>query len=255
MNEYIRERLWIFDFDGTISPIVPLKEHARLHPVLLIVMGELSAIPLQRVAVLSSRRLEDLIKRIPVSGVYLGGSSGIEWQFPNGNRFVCEDRQKLEVMRGDILPILKEFSSLPGIELEDKEWSVALHTRRADPEVKEELLSQIEKFKKCVLLDVMPGPEVLEIPLIPGIDKAYGVKALCRLLKFNPTENKIVYAGDDTNDACAMRWIDQQGGVTITVGGHPLIPGSRVVRDQIVLAEEIRLIAGLPPSNGKKNNL
>lgn len=252
MNYHFQKRLWIFDFDGTLSTLVPVRDRAKLHPVLLIVLAELTAMPLQRVAILSSRILNDLIKRVPVGGLYLGGSSGIEWRFPEGDRFACEDRQRLVETRKTIIPALHRIASLPGIELEDKEWSIALHTRRADPDHKDELLSRIENWNDRGRVTIFSGPEVLEVQLIPGVDKAYGVRSLCRMLDFDPVENQTIYAGDDTNDACAMGWIERNGGITITVGESPLIPGSTVVQDQIALADKVREIAGLPPGRREK---
>src|SRR3972149_2640835 len=77
-------RLWVFDFDGTLSPLVPDRTVARLHPASLALLKDLVADPRDRVAVLSSRTLEDIVPRVPVPQVYLGGGCGLAWRIPGG---------------------------------------------------------------------------------------------------------------------------------------------------------------------------
>lgn len=241
------DRLWIFDFDGTLSPLVPERNQAQLHPTCMELLGELVALPGQLVAVLSSRSLDDLIPRVPVPGIYMGGGSGIEWQFPDGHRVMPEEgwEERLGQTRGAFLPELDRMAALPGVELEDKKWSVALHTRNAPPESKEELLARIVAWQSPDTVRVFSGPEVLEIQLSPEVDKAFGVRTLCRMLKFDPSGGRVVYAGDDENDAVAMRWVVYLGGMAFMVGGSFPVPGARVVKDQLALVREVRELAGI----------
>lgn len=236
------DRLWIFDFDGTLSPLVPDRNRARLYPACAELLEELVVLPRQRVAVLSSRSLEDLIPRVPVPGVYLGGGSGIEWQFPDGRRVMPEEgwEERLGRVRASILPELGRMAALPGVELEDKKWSVALHTRNAPPESKEELFARIVAWQSPDTVRVFSGPEVLDIQLFPEIDKAFGVRTLCRMLKFDPSDGRVVYAGDDENDAVAMRWVIYLGGVAFMVGYSSFVAGVRLVKDQLALVREVR---------------
>jgi trehalose-phosphatase len=171
----------------------------------------------------------------------------MEWQLPDGPRLTFGDRSKLDEIRNAVLPRLQEIASLPGIELDDKDWSVAFHTRNADQVRKKEISSRIEELQSGCQLGIFKGPEVIEVNFITGVDKSYGVRTFCQLLKFDPSGGEIVYVGDDANDARAMEWVDYLGGVTVTVGDSPLVPGSRVVGDQIALADAIREIAGLVP--------
>ena len=57
------ERLWIFDFDGTLSPLVPDRDAAALLPEGREMLSALVRLPRQGVAVLSSRLLDDLIPK------------------------------------------------------------------------------------------------------------------------------------------------------------------------------------------------
>jgi trehalose-phosphatase len=243
----VQDRLWIFDFDGTLSRLVPDRERARLHPACRKLLEDLVALPRQQVAVLSSRSLEDLIPRVPVPGIFLGGGSGIEWQMPDGRRVMPEGEweKRLDRVRGSLLIQLGRMTQLPGVELEDKKWSVALHTRKAPPESKEELYARVVAWKSLDTVRVFSGPEVLEIQLLPEVDKAFGVRTLCRMLHFDPSGGAVVYTGDDENDATAMRWVIYLGGVAFMVGNSFSVAGTRVVRDQIALAGEVRVMAGI----------
>ena len=81
-----KEKLWMFDFDGTLAAIGHNYHAARLHPdcqeMLIMLIEKFPG----RVAVVSSRPLYDLISRIPVPGLFLGGSSGLAWLLPGGEK-------------------------------------------------------------------------------------------------------------------------------------------------------------------------
>ena len=77
-----RRSLWVFDFDGALSWIVPDRNEARLHRGCERMLRFLARSPWNRVAVLSSRTLDDVVSRVPVPGVFVGGASGLEWRLP-----------------------------------------------------------------------------------------------------------------------------------------------------------------------------
>jgi trehalose 6-phosphate phosphatase len=241
----VQQRLWIFDFDGTLSPLVPERESAQLHPACAELLAVLVTQLRHKVAILSSRSLDDLVPRVTVPGIYLGGGSGIEWQMPDGSRVTPEGEwgERLERTRTSLLPLIVRMAILPGVELEDKKWSVALHTRKAPAESREELYVRIGDWQKQGATRVLRGPEVLEIQFLPEIDKAFGVRTICSMLNFCPTSGAVVYAGDDENDSVAMRWVANLGGVALSVGNRFPAPGSLVVDGQIGLIKEILRIA------------
>ncbi|MBT0653433.1 trehalose-phosphatase [Geomobilimonas luticola] len=242
-----QERLWIFDFDGTLSPLVPDRERAQLHPECKRLLEALASLPHQRVAVLSSRSLEDLISRVPIEGVYLGGGSGIEWYFPDGRHIMSDGNwaERLSRTRGSLLHDLDSIAVIPGVELEDKKWSVALHTRNATLQAKEQLYSRIISWRPPHPVRIFSGPEVLEIQLFPEVDKAFGVRMLCQILNLDLSSGTVVYAGDDENDAVAMRWVIHRGGNALMVGSSFPVAGAQIVKDHLSLVEQIRRMVGL----------
>jgi trehalose-6-phosphatase len=81
------------------------------------------------------------------------------------------------------------------------------------------------------------------VRFLPGTDKAFGLQRLCRLRRWNPANLRLIYAGDDENDATAMRWVLSFGGSVFDVGGRTGVPAARVVRDPPALARALRTFA------------
>jgi trehalose 6-phosphate phosphatase len=237
-----RAMLWVFDFDGTISEFASRPAEAEIHPACRDLLWDLAAMPLHRVAILSSRRLDDVIALVDIPGLFLGGGSGMEWRRPAGERFLADPTQaaRIRATRQMILPNLRILEQIPGIELEDKQWSVAVHVLRA-PHVSRNLAEKyLCRLRDRRILRFFKGREVFEIPFLPGMSKAVGVKRISEILHSNHGGNGMVYAGDDENDATAMEWVLGQGGMAFSVGKKAIIPAARHVPGPETLAAEIR---------------
>jgi trehalose-phosphatase len=194
------------------------------------------------VAILSSRHLDDVIARVDIPGLFLGGGSGMEWLRPTGERFLADPKQaaRLRASRQAILPNLRILEQIPGIELEDKQWSVAVHVLRA-PHVSRNLAEKyLCGLRDRRILRFYKGREVYEILFLPWMNKAVGVRRISEILHSNHGGNGIIYAGDDENDATAMEWVLGQGGMAFSVGKKPIIPAARHVPNPETLAAEIR---------------
>lgn len=246
------QKLWIFDFDGTLSTLVPDRNKAAIDSECKKLLRELVMVPLNRVAVLSSRSLEDLIPRVQTPEVFLGGGSGAEWSIYGGHRLMVAGgyKERLNRIRNDTITPIKKISAIPGIELEDKKWSMAIHTREASPKSKKIFFHRLKEWKPPFEIRLLHGPEVIEIQFLPELNKTFGVRIFCELNKFDPQHGMLVYAGDDENDALAMKFVQKLGGLVFTVGEHPLVPEARVVKGPSFLAQEIRKLAGLKGGKG-----
>ncbi|MBI5574865.1 MAG: trehalose-phosphatase [Deltaproteobacteria bacterium] len=252
MNSGAR-RLWVFDFDGTLSPLVPDRNAARLHQASRSLLKRLAADPRNQVAVLSSRSLEDLARRVPLPDLFLGGGSGLEWRLPDDRRVLPgkDAQKKLEKTRGAVFPALARLSALPGVELEDKRWSVAVHFRRISPGERYRLPSMIHGLKKLPGIRVFEGPAVAEVQFLRSAAKSFGIRRLCGILKFDPSCGSIFYAGDDENDAAAMRWVISKNGIAVAVGNSIRIPAVRHVDGPMELSRIVRELADSPPPQQK----
>lgn len=247
--------LWVFDFDGTLSPIVPDRTVARLHKECERMLRFLARSPWNRVAVLSSRSLDDTVSRVPVPGVFVGGGSGLEWMLPEGHRIGpgASFEALLGEKRRTVSHILKELASIPGVEIEDKRWSVAVHYRNASPGSFRKRMSLFQRLRDRTGIKVHRGHEVVEVQLMRGGGKSSGVRRLCRLTGWDETRKRIVYAGDDENDAVAIRWVLAKGGVGIVVGNNISIPRTLHVAGPGELARAVRDIADAAPDRTMEN--
>ena len=256
MNYMLGQRsLWVFDFDGTLSPIVPERNEARLHRECERMLRFLVRSPWNRVAVLSSRTLDDVVSRVPVPGVFVGGASGLEWKLPGGHRIGpgAASEALLEEKRQAVSPILKEMASIPGVEIEDKGWSVAVHYRNASPRSFRKRTSLLQRLRDRTGIKVYRGHEVVEVQLVRGGGKSSGVRRLCRLAGWDPARERIVYAGDDENDAVAIRWVLSKGGAGIVVGDRITVPQARHVEGPACLARAVRESAEDSPNRDVEN--
>ncbi len=233
--------LWIFDFDGTLSPIVPDRNAARLDPACRALLAKLSAVPGEVVAVLSSRSIDDLAPRVPLRDLILCGASGLEWLLPDGRRIRPGRRAaaRRETSRAALKPLFAALSGFPGVDVEDKGWSVAIHYRRVPPEDEERLESLLGRIALTPGVRTFRGPCVAEVQLLPGVDKSFGVRRICRFLEFDPSKGRLFYAGDDESDETAMRWVLRRGGTAFSVRRRAGIPGAGYAADPAALAEAV----------------
>jgi len=79
------------------------------------------------------------------------------------------------------------------------------------------------------------------------VNKSFGVRTICRIIGFDPSRDRILYAGDDRNDAAAMRWVLRKGGTAFSVGSAARVPGGRIVENPVALARAVASLAGIPP--------
>jgi len=248
--------LWVFDFDGTLSPIVDDRHAARIHPMCRELLKELARIPRHFVVVLSSREIEDLAGRVPLPRVILGGASGLEWRLPGGHRIRPGDpvEARRAKVRRTLAPLLARLSFMPGVDVEDKGWSIAIHHRHVLPEVVPMLDPLLKELEGTPDLRVFRGPSVAEVQLLRNVSKSFGLRRICRILGFDPPRDRVSYAGDDENDAVAMRWVLRKGGIAFSVGGAAHAPGARVVENPVALARAVGALAGIPRQREKRTS-
>jgi trehalose 6-phosphate phosphatase len=175
-------------------------------------------------AVISGRRLAHIRKLVPLTGILLAGTYGIEIQEPGGTRI---DRVRYETIRPPLEAIKQQWLELTrphqAIYLEDKGWSLALHAKDMQPDTASDVLRlageivQKEEFP-AELFRVMGGHRFLEVA--PRL--ANKGTTLRYLLNEQPLEGALpVYIGDDDKDEEAFAVIQEVSGVAIKVETRP----------------------------------
>ncbi|MEJ8838836.1 trehalose-phosphatase [Ramlibacter sp. AN1133] len=184
-----RSPLLAFDFDGTIAPIVPRPEKARVSAC---VAGKLRRLAVQLpVAVISGRRASDLPDRLGFEPRYIVGNHGAEM----GQKASDPRGAELDPVR-ELLRARGAALRQAGVTLEDKGLSLALHYRlAAQPAVARELIRETlgEVHAQCW---TFPGKMVENVVPVGAPDKG---RAL-HLLVQQSRSDCAVFFGDDVND-------------------------------------------------------
>ena len=214
------ERLWLFlDYDGTLADFAPTPEHIEPDPRIASLLGELAHRPGTRVMVLSGRRLAHVRRLLPVSGIMLAGSYGIELLGENGetiNRLaLSEVRPLLESIKPQWAQLIDERR---GFFLEDKGWALALHARFAEDEVAARIIGRALEIATLQLTSddfrILGGHKFLEVA--PRLASKH--EAVAYLLDRYPLPGaRLVYIGDDDKDEEAFPLIHEHDGAAIKV--------------------------------------
>ena len=196
-------RALLLDYDGTLVPFAAEPRLAQPDAELLELLTALGSDPANEVAIVSGRprpTLENWFGQFPVS---LIAEHGVWLRNQNS------DWRMLKTMTNDwkerVRPILQLFvDRLPGALLEEKEFSLAWHYRRADPEQAslraKELIDDLTGYTRNIDVQVFEGNKVIEVRN-SGISK--GTAALEWLSGRTP--EFILGIGDDWTDEDLFR--------------------------------------------------
>lgn len=208
----------VLDFDGVLSPIVEDPTTSAMPDRVTAVLARLAK-RLGLVAVMSGRPVDFLEDRVRVAGVKLLGSYGIE-QIRDGLRQMDPDAKEwLGKVRKASQALDERLSASPGIRVEKKSVSVAVHWRQA-PDL-EAAAHQVRRVAAQIAaetgLRLEPGKLVEELRPPIDVDKGSAIVALLAAEK--PTT--IAYAGDDLGDIPALRAVREAGGYALVVDHGP----------------------------------
>ncbi|BBY75144.1 trehalose 6-phosphate phosphatase [Mycolicibacterium parafortuitum] len=197
------------DFDGTLAPIVNNPEDARPLPAAAEALVDLATLPATESALISGRALATLreLSSAP-SAVHLVGSHGAE--FESGfSRDI--DRDLLAVITDALRAIAADK---PGVAVETKPASVALHVRNASPSDGEAALAAAWDASSAWYAHITTGKAVLEFAVV-STDKGEALDILRG--EFDATA--VVFFGDDVTDEKAfVRLRDSDVGVKVGPG-------------------------------------
>ena len=204
----------LLDIDGTILDFAPSPRQVWVPTGLRQTLARLDELTGGALALVSGRSLHDIdLIFSPLQLPAIGGH-GVELRATAG----MEPKRCAPEMDPALKRSLASIAELgPGILVEDKGYSLALHYRLA-PEKGEAVRLAVESI--CVdappgSVDILPGKMVVEIKPL-GINKASAVSELMTYPPFagrNP-----IFIGDDTTDEPVFGIIPKFGGLGFSVG-------------------------------------
>lgn len=187
----VPQMLCLFDFDGTLAPLVTepaevLLPHAVQQRLCLLQK-------FAQVGIVTGRSLTDLSSRLSFKPDYLIGNHGLEG-LPGWEGRAEEFAGVCKKWRTHLASQLHTMDA--GIALEDKRYSLSLHYRQAhDRETAQRQLAQI--FEHLAPLPrVIPGKCIFSLLPPHAGDKGQAVEELIR----NTGAMRTLYVGDDITD-------------------------------------------------------
>jgi trehalose 6-phosphate synthase/phosphatase len=170
-------RLLFLDYDGTLVPFAPFPQAAHPTSELFKMLEALTSDERNEIVLISGRDKETMDRWFGKLPIGIVAEHGI-WI-----RHVGEQWQTIKPVSNQwkprILPLLQTYADrLPGAFVEEKEYSVAWHYRRADTDLaairSKELRDNLVNLTANIDLQVMQGNKVVEVRMA-GVNKGAAV--------------------------------------------------------------------------------
>lgn len=246
------------DFDGTLAPIVADPAAARPYPGASAALERLAR-QLGTVAIVTGRpaalaaELLGVGPQHPTNLLILGLYGLQRWTPSGGLAAVDVDRAPVEAARAALAGVLARLDLPPGVSVEDKGESLAVHVRRAaDPQRALNVLrTPLADLAREHGVRLEPGRMVLELRP-PGTDKGAALERLAA----ERSARAVGFAGDDLGDLAAFDAVDRLraaglAGFTVCSGSDEVAELAR--RADVVVdgpAGVVRLIDALADAIG-----
>jgi trehalose 6-phosphate phosphatase len=212
---HFNECALLLDIDGTLLDLAPTPREVWVPPDLAKTLPRLLARTSGALAMVSGRSINDIdLIFAPLQFPAVGGH-GAEMRLSPEDESVSSHAPPMDKELKRRLAAIARLS--PGILLEDKGYSLALHYRLAPHAEKAiyEAVSLIRADLPNAAIEVLPGKSVYEIKH-SGFTKATGVKQLMNHAPFKG--RRPVFIGDDVTDESVFAIMPDFGGLAFSVG-------------------------------------
>ncbi|MFT3735037.1 MAG: trehalose-phosphatase [Rhodocyclaceae bacterium] len=210
---------YFLDLDGSLIDIAPTPSAVHVDEALLNLVERLHFSCLGAVALVSGRSLVDLEQRMGGMQIPMAGQHGLERRDAH-HRLHLYVTDPLVPERREVFdkldPVLARH---PGLILEDKGFSVALHYRNA-----KHLAGYANRVMRGLVRDLgrgyhlQKGKRVVELKP-EGFDKGKTINAFLAERPFQG--RRPVFIGDDVSDEAGFLLVNMRAGVSIKVGDGP----------------------------------
>lgn len=212
------------DLDGTLVPLRPRPADVQLSRQTKKILKLLQGHTNLHLAFVSGRQLKVLRSIIGMNKVHYVGLHGAECE----GKSLDMSKESLRALSAVKRAAKKQLQKYPGIWIEDKGLSFAVHYWRAKPATIRAAELALNQILAPMLgsLHILNGNKVWELmpKEIPG--KGVAVRALLNEL---PENTLGIYVGDDVTDETAFAALNDQ--ITVKVGRMPGTQAHFYVRD------------------------
>ncbi|KKF01794.1 trehalose-phosphatase [Mycolicibacterium obuense] len=213
----LRRPVVLLDFDGTVSEIVGDPDEAVLLPRAAEAVAALaSRCP---VAFLSGRSLDDLRRRVDLTGVWLGGNHGVELASADGIPYTnpCATAA-LRSLTSVVPDLTARLGGVQGVSIENKGFALAVHYRHVPDGSVDAVIAAVRDIGRSQGLRISQGRKVIELRLDVDWDKGRAVDWL--LTQIDGADLTLpIYIGDDSTDEDAFDALRHNGiGIAVRQG-------------------------------------
>jgi trehalose-phosphatase len=209
----------ILDYDGTLTPIVDSPGEAALSQSTKRLLESLAKRKNTFVSIVSGRSLADIKHHVDVPNIVYAGVHGYESDIQKEAYAI--PHQSKHALQSIKQCLSQKQTSYPGVLLEDKTLSLAIHYRLLAPEKTAEFLHVVRTITAPYIQDhsvtIKEGKKVFELVIDDSWNKGTFVGMYLQSLNATPHRDTIIYIGDDTTDEDVF--VQFPEAITINVGG------------------------------------
>src|SRR5438067_2274448 len=212
---HLSESAILLDIDGTLLDLMPTPREVWVPPGLAKTLNRLLARTNGALAMVSGRSLNDIDLIFAPEQFPAVGGHGAEMRISQDSEAVATHAPPMDRELKRRLAAIAKLS--PGILLEDKGYSLALHYRLA-PHAEKAIYAAVSLIRADLPnapIEVMPGKCVCEIKH-SGFNKASGV---IELMTHDPSKGRRpFFIGDDVTDESVFAIMPELRGLAFSVG-------------------------------------
>lgn len=211
----------LLDVDGTLLDIAPRPDEVRVPNKLRAILQSLWSQLDGALAFISGRPLADIDRIFAPLKLPAVGGHGAELRPTVESGVIDQLAQPLDPKLKKPLAAVAKLG--PGVIIEDKAYSMAIHYRLAPKlggDVVRAVAAITEKYG-AHRVELLPGKSVIEIKQ-RGFDKGTALRQLMSYPCF--AGRRPIFVGDDTTDDAAFAVLPEFSGVGLSVGG--IVPGA-----------------------------
>jgi trehalose 6-phosphate phosphatase len=207
----------LLDIDGTLLDLAPTPREVWVPPGLAKTLNRLIARTSGALALVSGRSLNDIDLIFAPEQFPAVGGHGAEFRLASDGDVVVTSAPPMDKELKRRLATIAKLS--PGILLEDKGYSLALHYRLAPHAERAiyEAVSLIRADLPDAPIEVLPGKCVCEIKPA-GFSKGHGVRELMKHAPFKG--RRPLFIGDDVTDESVFAIMPDFDGLAFSVGAR-----------------------------------
>jgi len=199
----------VFDIDGTLSPIAPTPDEARLYPGVVAILEQLRE--RAHLAILTGREIENGAKMIHLEGLTYVGTHGLEWSegLPqsHGITLAPDIAEYIEPARAILRLAEMQLAQEPGILIEYKHVGGAVHYRLAPnpDEARQKIVALLEAPAAAAHISLHDDKFTVDVRVPSTRNKGQALKQLVR----DWDVQAILFGGDSKTDLDAFLALDQ----------------------------------------------